>query len=66
MSAETFHGTAWLCYIQRCDFESHSLRFTPFNNSGTEFKEFIKWGEAKGMTFEITPLYIAEPSGTDI
>lgn len=33
-------------------------------DGGTEFKEFIKWGEKKGMTFEITPPYTAEPNGT--
>ncbi|QQK47688.1 putative transposable element [Penicillium digitatum] len=33
-------------------------------DGGTEFKEFIKWGEKHGMTFEITPPYTAEPNGT--
>ena len=33
-------------------------------DSGTEFKEFIKQGKAKGMTFKITPLYIVELNGT--
>jgi hypothetical protein len=33
-------------------------------DGGTEFKEFIKWGEKRGMTFEITPPYTAEPNGT--
>ncbi|OQD85541.1 hypothetical protein PENSOL_c101G09269 [Penicillium solitum] len=32
-------------------------------NGGTEFKEFIKWGEKQGITFEITPPYTAEPNG---
>ncbi|KAJ5462345.1 hypothetical protein N7530_010550 [Penicillium desertorum] len=33
-------------------------------DGGTEFKEFIKWGEKRGITFEITPPYTAEPNGT--
>lgn len=33
-------------------------------DGGTEFKEFIKWGEKHGMTFETTPPYTAEPNGT--
>ncbi|KAJ5138864.1 uncharacterized protein N7515_003712 [Penicillium bovifimosum] len=33
-------------------------------DGGSEFKEFIKWGEKRGMTFEITPPYTAEPNGT--
>ncbi|OQD89256.1 hypothetical protein PENSOL_c065G09117 [Penicillium solitum] len=33
-------------------------------DSGTEFKEFIKWGQKHGMTFETIPPYTAEPNGT--
>ncbi|OQD81092.1 hypothetical protein PENSOL_c230G05118, partial [Penicillium solitum] len=33
-------------------------------DGGIEFKEFIKWGEKHGMTFETTPPYTAEPNGT--
>jgi hypothetical protein len=32
-------------------------------DGGTKFKEFIKWGKKRGMIFEITPLYTAEPNG---
>lgn len=33
-------------------------------DGGIEFKEFIKWGKNRGMTFEVTPPYTAEPNGT--
>ncbi|KAI2732949.1 hypothetical protein DTO013E5_10235 [Penicillium roqueforti] len=32
-------------------------------DGGTEFKNFITWGTKKGMTFEVTPPYTAEPNG---
>ncbi|KAG0157502.1 hypothetical protein PDIDSM_4687 [Penicillium digitatum] len=52
-----------------CGFGPHTAKRCAYlsiwrMDGGTEFKEFIKWGEKHGMTFEITPPYTAEPNGT--